>query len=210
MRASDLLSRYKPAERTVRLLLDGSLGVELDELRAERRKVARVEATQPAGLKTQLPDIDRKLREVEERAEAATVVITLRAVPGVKFDEVKLAHPPTESQWETYRERAKATPLFASPPEVDPIGMAPALIGLSVVAVDGEPVEWDEREGLELWEGLHDGARADLLDAAWDVNGQSANRPFSGTGTDTTPISGPESTTQPNEESPSRSSVEGS
>jgi hypothetical protein len=75
------------------------------------------------------------------------------------------------------------------------------LIALSVCAVDGEEVEWSEADGDELWNTLHDGARADLLEAAWEVNKQRSGRPFSGTGTATTPSSGPASTTPQSTES---------
>lgn len=210
MKASDLLGRYKPAEKTVYLLLDGSLITELDRLQEERRQLVRQEAIQSPGLASKIPALDRQLHELEDKAQEATVAVTLRAIPGARFDQLKLAYPPTEEQWEAYRERAKAMPLFTGAPEVDSLGMAPALIGLSVVAVDGEPVEWDESDGEELWATLHDGVRADLLAAAWEVNGQSSNRPFFETGTDTTQNSGHESITQQNEESPSLSSVEGS
>lgn len=210
MKAVDLLGRYKPAERTVSLLLDGSLAAEVHRLEETRRKLIRQEAVNSPGLASKVPAVDKALSILETKIDDATVAVTVRAISGARFDALKLAHPPTEEQWESYKERAKAVPLFAAAPEVDALGMAPALIGLSVVAVDGEPVEWDESDGAALWSTLHDGARGDLLEAAWEVNGQSSSRPFSVTGTDTTPNSGHESTMQQNEESLTRSSAEGS
>lgn len=210
MKVADFLGRYKPAERTVRILLDGSLASELDRARRNVKTQETKEKRNPQGLATSVPALEEKVAELEAQAEEATVDVTLQAIPGVQFDQLKLAHPPTEEQWEYYREQAKASPMFARPPEFDPEGLAPKLIGLSIVAVDGDPVEWSEADGKELWETLHDGARADLLEAAWQVNGQRGNRPFSGTGSDATPNSGPESNTQSSGESPSPPSAEGS
>jgi hypothetical protein len=201
MKVSDVLGRYKPAERTVRLLLDGSLVAELDRARKAVRDAVREEARNPQGLRTTVPDLEAKVAELERRADGATVEFTIRAVSGAKYDALKQAFPPTEAQWAEYREEAKASPMFARPPTVDADALAPALVGLSIVAVDGEEVDWDEADGAELWGTLHDGARADLLDAVWEVNGQRGARPFSGTGTDTTPSSGPESTTPASTES---------
>lgn len=205
MKASDLLARYKPAERTVRILLDGTLGGQLDDLEEQLRRTQRAEARNPQGLATKVPGIRDRIAELEEEADAATVTITLRAMPGVKFDELKLAHPPTPEQWAEYKERAAAAPMFTVPPEVDALGMAPHLIALSIAAVDGEPVEFSPADGEELWATLHDGARGDLLAAAWEVNGQTSSRPFSKPGTDTTTSSGAGSTTHVNTESPSPS-----
>lgn len=211
MKVADFLGRYKPAERTVRILLDGSLASELDRARRNVELKKKQERTRlDDTLRTEVPALEERVADLEAKAEEATVEVTLRAIPGVKFDALKVAHPPTEAQWEQYREQAKASPMFARAPEFDPDGLAPKLIGLSIVAVDGDPVEWDEADGKELWETLHDGARADLLEAAWQLNGQRGNRPFSGTGSDTTPNSGPESNTQQNGESPSLSLADGS
>ena len=210
MKVSDFLGRYKPAERTVRVLLDGSLLTELERARQQVAKKVRQEERSHPGLASEVPALEARVAALESEAEEATIAVTLRAMPGAKFDALALAHPPTEAQWDQYREQAKAFPLFAQPPEVDAVGMAPALIALSVVAVDGEPTEWSEHDGAALWETLHDGVRADLLEAAWEVNKQRSGRPFSGTGTDTTPSSGPGSTTQPNGESLSLSSADGS
>lgn len=211
MKASDLiLSRYKPAERTVRILLDGTLAADLDRLQAELDRVRRTELKDPQGLATKTPAVEKRIDELRTRADEATVDITLRAMSGEQFDQLKLRFPPTQEQWDNYKSQAAVAPLFATPPEVDGLGMAPELIGLSLVAVDSEPVEPSADEGHKLWATLHDGARGDLLAAAWEVNGRSSSLPFSETGTDTTPSTGQESITPANTESPSPSTQEGS
>lgn len=212
MKASDLLlSRYKPAERTVRILLDGSLAAELDKLADELDRTRRKELRDPQGLATKVPAVEAKLADLRDRADAATVEVTVRAMSGEQFDDLRRRFPPTEEQWESYKNQAKASPLFApQPPEVDVLGMAPELIGLSLAAVDGQLVEPSAEEGYKLWAVLHDGARGDLYGAAWEVNGQTSTRPFSETGTDTTSSTGQESTTPANTESLSPSTQEGS
>lgn len=210
MKVTEFLGRYKPAETTVRVLMDGSLAADLERARQEVKQAQRRENLNPQGLATKVPVAEQRVEELEARADELTSEVLLRAIPGEKFSELKLAHAPTEEQWDQYREQAQAMPLFASAPDCDPIGMAPGLIALSVVAVDGESVDWTVQDGQELWDALPDGPRADLLEAAWNVNAQRSSRPFSGTGTDTTPSSGPGWTTQQNGESPSPSSAEGS
>lgn len=209
MKPKDLLARYKPAETTVEILLDGTLAETIEQVEAAI-DVARRHDTRTGGLKSDVPRLEQELQSVLTEADAATVRITMKAVPGAVFDELKANHPPTEQQWQSYREQTRAMPLFTAAPEFDPETLAPELIAASVAAVDGEPVEWTPEEGHELWSTLHDGARADLLTAAFNVNGRRSARPLSATGTDTTSSTGPDSTTPPTTESPFLSLAEGS
>lgn len=209
MDAKTLLARYKPAEKTVRILFDGTIGSELEALTEELRRVRREEARNNPGLATKAPAIEQRISELEASADDATVAITLRALPGAKFSELVAAHPPSMEQMERYHEFVKRAPMFAGgAPEFDALALAPALIGASIALVDGEPVTFSETDGQELWDTLHDGARAVLFEAALEVNGETSSRPLSLPDTDTTSNSGIGSTTPPNTESPSPSTTD--
>ena len=206
----DLLGRVKPAEHTVRVSLDGAAAAEIDDLRRQVAAAKLRDSLDGGGLAAEAPQLERRLAELTAQLDAEAVEFRFRAIPGGELDEITAAHPPTEAQWERFREASKATPGLVSPPAFDAEAVAPILIARSVVAVDGEPVDWSDDEGRRLWETLPDGVRADLLEAAWQVNQRRSARPTSGTGTGTTPSSGPESTTPPPTASPTRSSAAGS
>ena len=205
MKVGDVLARYKPAERQVRILLDGSLQSEIDDARARLRQAKRTETVD--GLKSQVQNIEAEIVDLEAAADETSIIFKLSAIPGREFDRLKLENPPTEQDWERYKGTQEANPYLAlqgriGAPEFSFNDFLPKLIGLSIVEVDGEPVEWGEDDGQELWDSLHDGARADLADAAWEVNGQRSNRPLSATATGTTTNSGSGSTTASQGESP--------
>lgn len=197
--AAEILAGRKPATTTVRLLLDGDLQEEIRVLK-ERLKVARKrDIADGEGLGSEAPQIEQQLREAEARADEIATEFHFRAVPRSRLAELKEAHPPTEAQWERYREQAKANP-FIMPPEFDPVTLAPELISASAF----DP-SFTVAEATELWDGLSEPDAEILFDAAWRVNQTASPRPTYGTGTDTTPSSGPASTTPPSGGSPSPS-----
>lgn len=209
MKVGDLLDRYKPAEKTVRLGLDGTIGAQIDEATQRLKQARRTEKVD--GLSSRVPRIESEISDLEAQADEAAAVIKVRALSGEKFDAVKLAHPPTDADFKRFREQQQARPyLNLAAPDVNMDTFPPALIGLSIVEVDGEEVDWGEADGKELWDRLHDGARADLFDAVWEVNGKPSALPLSETATDTTSSSGSESTTPADRESPILSLAEGS
>ena len=203
---ADLLARARRAEKKLRINLDGTTTGRLDQLRDRIRSAKRQDQLNGAGLDAQAPALERELAALELEEDRNAVELVFRALPGERFDALVARFPPTERQWQRYREQAQASPLFAAPPEFDADSMAPILVAASIVSYDGEEVSWSDEDGLTLWAGLSEGARADLLEAAWAVNQQRSARPTSGTGTDTTPSSGPGSTTPPEGGSPSLSS----
>jgi len=207
MKVGDLLARYKPAEQSVTILLDGGLAAQIEQTETLIREAKRTET----GLKSKVPGLQADLERLTLEADAATVTVVMHAMPGGLYDEMKTRHPPTPAQWEKYKEQARALPMFgAYAPEYDPEGLAPELIAASVASIDGEPIEWSADDGRELWATLHDGARADLLQAAHEVNGRRSARPLSSSDTDTTSSIAPDSTTASNEESPRLSLADGS
>ncbi|MCI0544218.1 MAG: hypothetical protein L0Z49_07190 [Actinobacteria bacterium] len=203
---ADVISRARLRVQEVPINLDGELLGEIDNLREEWKRATRVDMRAGGGLASTAPGIGARLAEAEQRADDEATTFRVRALAGEAFDDLKRRYPPTEEQWQRYREEAAASPLLTRAPEFDLDEVWPRLIGLSVVAVDGEDVAWTEADGIELWRSLHDGARADLGNAVWNVNNRSSIRPTSGIGTEETASSDPESTTPLNGGSPSPSS----
>lgn len=203
---SEVVAKTKPRTREVPINLDGDLLGRIDNLADEAKTVAAAEVVAGPDLASKAPGMLRELATLRAQADADVTVFSLTAVAGEIFDDLRQRYPPTEQQWVRYREEAQAAPFITNAPEIDYAEVLPRLTGLSVTAIDGEPTTWTEDDGLELWRKLTDGARADLGDAAWTLNNRGSLRPTFGTGTDETPPSGPESTTQQNGESPSRSS----
>lgn len=202
----EVLARAKPRTAQARINLDPEILEEIAHLRDELRKAKRQDQLAGEGLDARAPQLERRLLELQEQADQQATVFGLSAIRGEDFDGLKRRCPVTEPQWQRYREEAKASPFTAQAPEFNYDEMFPRLIGRTVVSIDGEPVDWSEEDGIQLWAELTDGARADLGKAAWDVNSRSSIRPTYGTVTDTTPSFGPESTTPPQGESHSQSS----
>ena len=200
----ELLARRKPARQTVRLLLDGTLSSQVDEVRRQLKLAKAADIADPQGLASRAAPLEVKLNELQIEAEEASTAFTFQALGRARFEEVKRLHPPTEDQWERYRERVKAA-WWVTAPEFHELTFAPALIAACCV----EPAMTIE-DAQALWDELSDGEAAALYTAALAVNEEVTNRPFSGTDTDTTPNTGPDSTTPQSGESPSLSLAEGS
>lgn len=206
---TDLLARYRPAERRVRVLMDGQIQARIDDLQERITRERKREIRDPQGLKTRVPKLEAELADAEESAELEAVTFTVRAMPGADYDSLELRFPPTEAQWEKYRKQAEVNAYMASPPRVDGDAMAPALLAACIAEVDSASVSWSEKDCAELWGTLHEGARADLLEAIYQVNNRRSGRPLSESDSDEIPSSTPESPTPPNTESLTASSPVG-
>lgn len=199
-----LLAKRKPSRQTVRLLLDGTLADQIEAARHQLKVAKAADQVDPRGLASRAAPLEVRLAELRLEAEEASTAFTFEALGRVRFQELKREYPPTEEQWERYRERVKAA-WWAPAPEFEELTFAPALIATCCV----DPAMTIE-DAQALWDELSDGEAAALYAAALAVNEEVTSRPFSGTDTVTTPSSGPDSTTQQNGESPFLSLAEGS
>ena len=205
-------AKYRRQPADVPVLLDGELAAAIETAQAAVVAAEAADKANPAGLVSDLPARKAALASLQAEADAAVTVFTLASLPGGEFTALKNAHPPSAVQWERYKTQIAAAPVlaqFISPPEFDSDAMAPLLIAGSLVAIDGEPVEWDADDGEYLWSHLHDGGRADLLEKAYELSNKTTLRPKSESGTDMTSSTAPDSTTPPVTESPSLSLAEG-
>lgn len=193
--AADILSARKPATRQARLVLDGDRSAEVANLR-QRLQAAKIrDGLNGDSLGAEAPELARRLAELEAEVEASAQTFTFKAVGRRKLEDITRAFPPSNAQWERFREAAKSS-LAANPPEFDQNAAAAAI--LSAASVD--PVLTVD-EAQRLWDELSDGEAAVLWRAAWGVQMQATSRPIFGTGTDETANTGPVSTTPVNTES---------
>lgn len=209
---AELLARARPAETKLRLNLDGALAGRIDDLTYRIKAARKRELLEGPGLASDAAGLADQLALLEAEQEAGATEFLFRALNGEEFDELMRTYPPTSDQLSKYHDQIKQSPIVASfvaAPEYDSAGLAPALVAASLAEVDGEPVSWSVQDGQALWKKLHDGARADLLKAAWDVNQRRSVRPTYGNGTAATPSSVPDSTMQPDWASLSQSLTDG-
>lgn len=201
---ADILASRKPATRTARLVLDGDKAAELAGLRA-RLNTAKVRDRLNGGsLDAESPELERRIAELEAEMESAAATFTFKAVGRRKLDEITNRFPPSQEQWERFRDSAKVNP-FVSVPEFDMYAAAPEVLAAAAVS----PTMTVE-EARRLWDELSDGEAAELWKAAWGAQMEATSRPTFGTGIDETANTGPGSTTPPNGESLSLSSPDGS
>jgi hypothetical protein len=200
VKLSDIES--KPSTAEVRLLLDGELETEIADLRAELRVARREDVASGGGLSDRAPAIVSRLTELDAEADERAVVFRFRAIGRGTFEKLIAKHPPTTRQWEEWREKTKAIPIYSAP-EYDDVGLSVDLVAACCVDPVGSSDEW------KVWrdDKLSDGQWAELYSAALKVNTQASIRPTYGIGTDGTASSGPASTTPPPTGSPSPSSM---
>ena len=113
-----------------------------------------------------------------------TVGFMFQAISRAELEGLKAKFPPTEDQWSRYREAVRANP-FLSPPEFDPVAMAPIL--LAACAVDPQMTA---DEAQRLWDTVSDGEAARLFEAALAVCAEAPLAPLPEPGTVTTDGSG--------------------
>ena len=181
--------------RSVRLSPDSDKVEALVRLREKLAAAKAAELADGQGLASDVPELERQIKQAEADALASGPVYTFRRLTRREKADITRDLPPTPQQWERYREKAKAYPGYVlDAPEFDMVSAAPLVI--SKAAVD--PPLTLEQAGV-LWDESSDTDAALLWQTAW---ADSDNvHPIYGTGTDMTPTSGPESTMPVNGES---------
>jgi len=184
---TEVLAARKPRRVSVGLLLDGELAHELAEARRLLADTDRLDESlaSPAAV------LEARVRELEAQATAAQTVFTIKAVGRARMAEIKLAHPPSETQLQRWEQQAEHNPL-APPPEFDYVAAMPVLLSESLLEPTATP---DEAEAL--WDTLSDGEAAKLAAVLWDVNMEASSVPLSAGSTGQSPNGVPTSTTAP-------------
>lgn len=206
---ASIVARRKPRRDSVRLLLDGELEGRIGQQRDKIKRAQIQEKVNGSSLASPTAQLEAELSQLMVEADEASTEFVFQAIPRADYAELERRFPATEEEWEKYRETVKDLPILlamqVSIPDVDLVGMGPALLAACAV---NPKMTADEAQ--LLWDTLSDAEAAALFNTAYGVNKKAANRPFSGTDTATTPNFGPELTTPLTEESPSLSLAEGS
>lgn len=178
-----------------RIVTDGRLLGEIDQLRHTLRLAKDAERYNSQGLADESPRIEQELHELAAKAAESALLVTVEALPAEEFDDIARRHPPTPAQLDKWREQAKVFPL-AEMPEWDDRGMAPDLLKACLV----EP-KWSDK----WWGELSRGIQNQLWNLAISVQVAGADLPFYNAGIDTTSGTGERLTSAANGEFLSRS-----
>lgn len=191
-----------PHRRTAskRLVTDGRILGEIDQLRDTLRMAKIAERSNSQGLADEVPRLERQLEELALRAAEESILITVEALAGEVFDDLVRRHPPTAAQLDRYREQAKATPWIQMP-EMDPQSMGPELLSACLIAPD-----WTAGETEKFWRERSKGEQNQLWNLALSVQIDGADLPFSPAATGMIDGGGDRSIMPASEESPSPSS----
>ncbi|MER7517775.1 hypothetical protein [Streptomyces sp. NPDC126499] len=152
----DILAKARPREHSIRICVAGDLAAEYDRLQAE---LSAVSTWQPQSMAEENPSaaIAERMAELQEQMKDAEVEFTFRALGAKAWSDLVAEHP-------------GKTPDEAWDAET----LAPALVSACAVDPAMTPAEVDE-----LFEALNVGQRQQLIDAAWQVNGEATAVPFS-------------------------------
>ncbi|GFH34288.1 hypothetical protein [Streptomyces pacificus] len=151
----DILAKARAREHTVRICLAGDVAAEVDRLEAE---LAGLSQWQQESLADKNPGLElaEKIKAARERMKEAEVDFTFRALGAKAWSDLVAEHPGKDSD-ESW----------------DAESLAPALVAACAVDPEMTPAEVDE-----LFEALNFGQRQQLIDAAWQVNGEATTIPF--------------------------------
>lgn len=150
-----ILAKAKPREHTVRICLAGDVAAEVDRLEAELSGLSQWQS-QSLGDKNPGIELAEKIAEARERMKEAEVEFTFKALGAKAWSDLVAEHPgkTNDEAWDSET-------------------LAPAL----VAACASDPA-MTQAEVDELFEALNVGQRQQLIDAAWQVNGEATSIPF--------------------------------
>lgn len=148
---ADLMAKKKPQMRRVKLPLESSLLIELEEARAAVKRWERLGA---AGLITEeqadeVADDEERLANAEAAMENNSVEFVFQAIGREEFEELVAANPPTAQQKNKIRDEMKRQGMPRSQqigPQWNIETFPPKLIAATCTSP-----EMTEAQSLELW-----------------------------------------------------------
>jgi hypothetical protein len=152
----DVLKKVRPRELTVRVCLAGDVAAEVERLEAQ---LASLSEWRAESIADQNPGVEiaEKIAAARAQMQESEVEFTFRALGAQAWSDLVAMHPgkTDEEAW-------------------DADTLQPALVAASCV----DPVMTGEELG-QLFEALNMGQRQQLIEAAWQVNGEATSVPFS-------------------------------
>lgn len=182
----EIRSRYTRPRKTVAVYLDGAALDEIERLELDLPAVAA--ADEESNEPNHAPALTRRIEELYDQVEASRATFTFEGIPGGDWSALIRQHPPTEKQ--------RKAGLDHNPDTFPLVALAASAVAPTMTPDD---VEW-------LWSTLTDGQRTLLWMTCYAVNGGLRGPKAQPSRTGTRPASGPSSTTQPLEGSPTASS----
>jgi hypothetical protein len=167
------IREMKPAEMRVALYLDYNAVQAFNLAEAEQAEAAEVveginDHTRPEFAersRTRLDEADKALAKAQKALDEHTATFTLRGIGRPAFDALMRKHPPTKEQDTKHRKENKGAPAT-----INEDTFRPALIGASIVEIDGEEEPLSDEEVTELLDNLNEGDVVQLYIAAQAVN----------------------------------------
>jgi hypothetical protein len=157
MDIAEVMKKATPRERTVIVCVAGDAAAEVDRLEAELARHSQ--GWQPASLADKHPGekIARQIEAARQRMREAEVEFRFRAIGHKAWSDLVAEHPSgnAEQRWNTDT-------------------FPPALIAAACI----DPVMTPEQVG-ELLEVLNEGQADELFNAAYEVNAEPTQVPFS-------------------------------
>ncbi|MEV4437482.1 hypothetical protein AB0K09_00445 [Streptomyces sp. NPDC049577] len=155
---ADVRKRIQRPRQHVDMVMDAEAADEIDVLAKllEKAKQLDEQTNEP----DRAPALARRLRALEEQAEASTVTFVLQAISHRHYARLQTEHPPTEAQIAEAHERGgDGVPAF------DPDSFAPALVRAQMLS----PTVGSEQEFAAFWDDLSDGQMRELWMTALSV-----------------------------------------
>lgn len=92
----DLRKKIKRPVRSVKVLVDGDLWAEHDELAAKLEQLQATRGTRKMGDSAGVQEVAEQLLAIEQRMRDAEVTVQFRGIPAFQFKEIKKRFPPKE------------------------------------------------------------------------------------------------------------------
>ncbi|HXH57723.1 hypothetical protein [Iamia sp.] len=178
----EIRQRYTRPRKTVSVYLDGSALDEIERLEADLPAVAA--ADEDTNEANRAPEMARRVEELYERSAASKATFTFEGLAGTAWSDLIRQHPPSEDQRKAGLDH-----------NVDTFPQAAIAASAVAPTLTGDDVDW-------LWSTLTEGQRSLLWVACHKVNRGLSGPKAQPSRTVSLLASGPRSTTQPPEESP--------
>lgn len=152
----DVLKKVRPRELTVRVCLAGDVAAEVERLEAQ---LSSLSEWRPDSIADQNPGVEiaEKIAAARREMQEAEVEFTFRSLGAEAWSDLVAMHPgkTEDAAW-------------------DDNTLPPALVAASCVDPEMTPEDL-----AQLFEALNLGQRQQLIEAAWQVNGEATSVPFS-------------------------------
>ncbi|MEU7044932.1 hypothetical protein AB0A77_28290 [Streptomyces varsoviensis] len=155
---ADVRAKIQRPRDHVDIVMDAEAADEIAAL--EKVLTKTIELDEQSNEPDQAPEVARRLREVEERAEASVVRFVLQAISHRAYAKLQAETPPTEEQLAEAKGREGG-----ELPAFDPEAFSPKLVRAQLIS----PTVGSDEEFNAFWDELSDGQMRQLWMTALGV-----------------------------------------